>query len=103
MVPDSAGHESRRCLPHHGAGPQGQGLTEADVSLMKEHGVPDWYIESCNKISYMFPKAHAVAYVTMAFRIAYFKVHYPLAYYATLFSIKRETSMPRLWPEVQAE
>ena len=67
---------------------KGKGLTEADVSLMKEHGVPDWYIESCNKISYMFPKAHAVAYVTMAFRIAYFKVHYPLAYYATLFSIQ---------------
>lgn len=67
---------------------KGKGLTESDIVLMKQHGVPDWYIESCNKISYMFPKAHAVAYVTMAFRIAYFKVHYPLAYYATLFSIK---------------
>lgn len=67
---------------------KGKGLKETDVVLMKEHGVPDWYIESCNKISYMFPKAHAVAYVTMAFRIAYFKVHYPLAYYATLFSIR---------------
>ena len=60
---------------------------------MKEHRVPDWYIESCNKISYMFPKAHAVTYVTMAFRIAYFKVHYPLAYYATSFPSERETSM----------
>ncbi|HHT72498.1 MAG TPA: PolC-type DNA polymerase III [Firmicutes bacterium] len=67
---------------------KGKGLKESDVVLMKEHRVPDWYIESCNKISYMFPKAHAVAYVTMAFRIAYFKVHYPLAYYATLFSIR---------------
>lgn len=67
---------------------KGRGLTEKDVKMMTEHGVPDWYIESCQKISYMFPKAHAVAYVTMSFRIAYFKVHYPLAYYATFFSIK---------------
>lgn len=67
---------------------KGRGLTEKDVALMKEHNVPDWYIESCNKISYMFPKAHAVAYVTMSFRIAYFKVHYPLAFYATFFSTK---------------
>jgi DNA polymerase-3 subunit alpha (Gram-positive type) len=58
--------------------------------LMKEHKVPDWYIESCRRIKYMFPKGHAVAYVMMAMRIAYFKVHYPLAFYAAYLSRKAE-------------
>ena len=59
-------------------------------NMMKEHDVPDWYIKSCEKIKYMFPKAHAAAYVTNAFRIAWFKVHEPLAYYASYFSIRAD-------------
>ena len=69
---------------------KGKGLTEEQETLMRENNVPEWYIESCKKIKYMFPKAHAVAYVTMAFRIAWFKVHKPLAYYATFFSIRAD-------------
>ena len=55
---------------------------------MREHGVPDWYIKSLAKIGYLFPKAHAVAYVMMAFRIAWYKVHHPLAFYAAFFTIR---------------
>ena len=67
---------------------KGKGLQPEWETDMKAHGVPDWYIWSCKKIKYMFPKAHAAAYVMMAWRIAYCKVHYPLAYYAAFFSIR---------------
>ena len=67
---------------------KGKGLKDDWITAMTEKGVPDWYIGSCKKIKYMFPKAHAAAYVMMAWRIAYCKINYPLAYYAAYFSIR---------------
>ena len=64
---------------------KGRGLPEGAEEEMKAAGVPEWYIGSCKKIKYLFPKAHATAYVMMAFRIAWFKVHQPLAFYAAYF------------------
>ena len=67
---------------------KGKGLRKEDEEAMKAQNVPQWYIDSCNTIKYMFPKAHAVAYVTMSVKIAYYKVHYPEAFYATYFTTK---------------
>jgi DNA polymerase-3 subunit alpha (Gram-positive type) len=67
---------------------KGRGLRPEWEDLMREYEVPEWYIDSCKKIKYMFPKAHAAAYVMMAYRIAYCKLNYPLAYYAAFFSIR---------------
>ncbi len=67
---------------------KGRGLTADQEKVMRENGVPEWYLNSCKKIQYMFPKAHASAYVMMAYRIAYCKVNYPLAYYAAFFTIR---------------
>lgn len=86
-------------LIHKGVDPQlafktmesvrkGKGIKSDDIPKLQEKLVPEWYIDSCQKIKYMFPKAHAVAYVMMAFRIAWFKVHYPLAFYASYFTVR---------------
>jgi len=69
---------------------KGKGLTEEFETAMRENNVPEWYITSCKKIKYMFPKAHAAAYVMMAFRIAWFKVHMPKAYYTAYYSIRAD-------------
>ena len=68
--------------------PKDKAEWDEHVKLMREYDVPDWFIDSCAKIKYMFPKAHASAYVTSAFRIAWYKVHKPLVYYASYFSTR---------------
>ena len=82
---------------------KGKGLTDDMKAAMIEAGVPDWYIASCLKIKYMFPKAHAAAYVMMALRIAYCKVYYPQAYYAAYYSIRASAFSYELMCRGQAE
>ncbi|NCE64247.1 PolC-type DNA polymerase III [Pseudoflavonifractor sp. 524-17] len=84
----SCGMPEKRSFKIMEAVRKGRGLPEGAEEEMAAAGVPDWYIDSCKKIKYLFPKAHAVAYVMMAFRIAWFKVHRPLAFYAAYFSIR---------------
>ena len=84
----SCGMPEKRSFKIMEAVRKGRGLPEGAEEEMRAAGVPDWYIGSCKKIKYLFPKAHAVAYVMMAFRIAWFKVHHPLAFYAAFFSIR---------------
>ena len=67
---------------------KGKGLDEETINYMKENGVKDWYLQSCLKIKYLFPKAHAVAYCLMSYRIAYYKVYYPASFYASYFNTK---------------
>jgi DNA polymerase-3 subunit alpha (Gram-positive type) len=69
---------------------KGKGLEPDDITMMKEYKVPGWYTESCQKIKYLFPKAHAVAYVLSALRIAYYKVYYPAAFYASYFTVRAD-------------
>jgi len=71
---------------------KGRGLKKEMVEEMQKHNIPQWFIDSCNKIEYMFPKAHVTNYVMMAFRIAYFKVHYSLAFYSACFSLNSLSS-----------
>jgi DNA polymerase-3 subunit alpha (Gram-positive type) len=69
---------------------KGKGIEAEHEEILRNGNIPDWYIESCKKIKYMFPKAHATAYVMMAFRIAYFKVYHPLEFYAASFTVRAD-------------
>lgn len=69
---------------------KGKGISKEEENMMRKHKIPDWYINSCKKIKYLFPKAHATAYAIMSFRIAYIKVYYPLYFYADYFTREKD-------------
>jgi len=69
---------------------KGKNITDDEEDLMYDAGIPEWYIDSCKRITYLFPKSHAVAYVMMTVRIGYFKIHHPYDFYAASFSVKSE-------------
>ncbi len=69
---------------------KGKGIKDYMEEAMEQNDVPDWFVNSCKLIKYMFPKAHAVAYVTMGFRVAYYKVNYPIEYYTSYFTVRAD-------------
>ena len=73
---------------------RGRALSDGERQAMRAAGVPAWYIQSCDRITYLFPKAHAAAYVTMGWRIAWFKMHFPVEYYAVYFTLRRDDFLP---------
>ena len=83
-----AGHDNKEAFDIMESVRKGKGLRQEWIDSMEAHHVPSWYVDSCLKIKYMFPKAHAVAYVMMAVRVAWFKVYYPRAYYAVYFTLR---------------
>lgn len=93
---------------------KGKGLTEEEEQIMREHDVPEWYIGCCQKIKYMFPRAHAAAYVTSAVRIGWYKVYHPAEFYAALYStrvdefdieqvLKGYTAVKKRWQEIREQ